>query len=95
MQMVLFPICVNKNVSLPTCTKFQNDQFNLQAHAMRIKKKANMEKLKEYIQEMIKKHEDTYDENHIRDFIDRYVQMKLSGQEDERQVFTSKCTKRK
>ena len=59
---------------------------------MRLKKKANMEKLKEYIQEMIKNHEDTYDENHIRDFIDLYVQMKLSGKQDEREVFTSKCT---
>ena len=49
-----------------------------------------MQKLKQFISDMIQKHEDTYDENNIRDFVDLYVQIKRNDKEDDREVFTSK-----
>ena len=61
-----------------------------QAYDTRLKKKANMQKLKQFISDMIQKHEDTYDENNIRDFVDLYVQIKRNDKEDDREVFTSK-----
>ena len=72
-----------------------DDRFNLQAHDTKMKKKANMEKLKQFISDMIKKHEDTYDENNIRDFVDLYVQINRNDKEDDKEVFTSKLVMRR
>ena len=66
--------------------------FTFQAYEMKLKRKANFDKLKEFVSDMIKEHEDTYDENNIRDFVDLYVQIKRNGQVDDKEVFTSKST---
>ena len=69
-----------------------DDFFILQAHETKLERKAVFEKLKEFINGMIKEHENTYDENNIRDFVDLYVQIKRNDQEDDKDVFTSKLT---
>ena len=40
---------------------------------------------------MIQQHEDTYDENNIRDFVDLYIQISRQEQVDNKEVFTSRC----
>ena len=52
-------------------------------------RRANFKKVREFIADMIKQHEDTYDENNIRDFVDLYIQISKNEQEDTKEVFTS------
>ena len=49
-----------------------------------------MNKLAEFMDGIVKEHEETFDENHIRDFVDLYVQIKRTGKLDDNEVFTSK-----
>ena len=48
----------------------------------------NMLKIREHIYALIAEHEETFDKNHIRDFIDLYIQVKREKQEDVSEVFT-------
>ena len=63
--------------------------FALQANETMVKKRENAKRVKEFIASMRQEHEDTYDENNIRDFIDLFIQISRKDEEDVRDVFTS------
>ena len=48
----------------------------------------NLEKIKEFVFEQIKQHEESYDENNIRDFLDLYIQDSRDPKEELGTVFT-------
>ena len=48
----------------------------------------NMLKIKEHIHVLIKEHEETFDENHIRDFVDLYIQVTRENESDVAEIFT-------
>ena len=50
------------------------------------------EKIKVFMLEKIKEHEDTYDENNIRDFIDLYIQVARDEKDETKETFTGKHT---
>lgn len=62
--------------------------FVRQADDTAVIRRANFKKVREFIADMIKQHEDTYDENNIRDFVDLYIQISKNEQEDTKEVFT-------
>ena len=51
-------------------------------------RRQNFEEIKSFIFDQIKKHEDSYDTNNIRDFVDLYIQVKRDSKEDTADVFT-------
>ena len=64
--------------------RFRNNRFFNETYLLL----DNLEKLKQYVHKMREQHEETYDENHIRDFIDLYIQVSRDSKEDELEVFT-------
>ena len=48
----------------------------------------NMDDMKQFVYDIIKQHGETFDENHIRDFVDLYVQVSRDSNEKEREIFT-------
>ena len=50
------------------------------------------ERIKVFMLEKIREHEDTYDENNIRDFIDLYIQVARDEKEETKETFTGKNT---
>ena len=51
-------------------------------------RKQNFETIRSFIFEQVKNHEDTYDENNIRDFVDLYLQATRDSKEERSDVFT-------
>ena len=51
-------------------------------------RRQNFENIKTFIFEQIKNHEDTFDENNIRDFVDLYIQVTRDTKEERSDVFT-------
>ena len=51
-------------------------------------RKENAKRVREFIASMIKQHEDSYDQNNIRDFVDLYIQVSRKDEEDSREIFT-------
>ena len=47
-----------------------------------------LDSFKEMINDIKKEHDETFDENHIRDFVDLYVQVSRDSKDDEREIFT-------
>ena len=47
-----------------------------------------LDSVKEMINDIKKEHDETFDENHIRDFVDLYVQVSRDSKNDEREIFT-------
>ena len=48
------------------------------------------ERIRTFMLEKIKEHEDTYDENNIRDFVDLYIQVSTDTKDQIKDTFTSK-----
>ena len=46
-------------------------------------------KIRAFMLEKIKEHEDTYDENNIRDFVDLYIQSSRENKDETKETFTS------
>ena len=62
--------------------------FARKAHEEINFRRQNLEKIKTFILEQIKNHEDTFDENNIRDFVDLYLQVTRDSKEERSDVFT-------
>ena len=62
--------------------------FARKSHEEMETRKQNFERIKAFIFEQIKNHEDTYDENNIRDFVDLYIQATRDSKEEIHDVFT-------
>ena len=62
--------------------------FARKAHEETNFRRQNLEKIKTFIFEQIKNHEDTFDENNIRDFVDLYIQVTRDSKEERSDVFT-------
>ena len=59
------------------------------AHATAEAQKQNFERINNYVNDQIKRHEETFAESSIRDFIDLFIEVSNRSNDDKEDVFTS------
>ena len=62
--------------------------FARKSHNEAVFRRKNFDNIRAFIDEQIKQHEESYDENNIRDFVDLYIQVSRDSKEETAEVFT-------